>query len=181
MADRPGRDPGQNVFDLVVGQRRVLRPAQDRQHVRSRLPTFLMPDEGEIDRSPSPGYTGNWLTHVSVTSPGNPSWSSVFRYCCSDTPRSSAADSMTSGNDGFTQLPWHTSQCPFLHSLVSISARVVITSRCSRYTLASKRCSSRARSAGRIDMAWSTWPSSSAAMAAKVLPRLPGPTFPTRA
>src|SRR5580693_10581768 len=153
MANCSWWDPAQNVLDLVVGQRRVLRPAQDREHVRSRLPTFLMADEGEIDRSPSPGYTGNWLTHVSVTSPGNPSWSSVFRYCCSDTPRSSAADSMTSGSDGFTQLPWHTSQCPFLHSLVSISARVVITSRCSRYTLSSKRRGSRARSALRISIA----------------------------
>jgi hypothetical protein len=33
----------------------MLRTAQDREHVRSRSPTFLMPDEGEIELSPSPG------------------------------------------------------------------------------------------------------------------------------
>jgi hypothetical protein len=57
MTDGAGRNPGKDVFDFVVGQRRVLRPAQYREHVRSRTPTFLVPNQGEIDlgRSPWPG------------------------------------------------------------------------------------------------------------------------------
>src|SRR5580693_6532631 len=155
MADYSGRNPGKNVLDLIVRQRRTLRAAQDSDHVRSRSPTFLMPDESEVDahRTLSPDYTGNWLTHASVTSPGIPSMSSVVRYCCSEAPRSSAALKLTSNSNGFTQLAWHTSQCPSLHSFASICASVVITSRCSRWTLSSKRCASKVRSALRIDMA----------------------------
>ncbi len=49
MADRSGRNPWKDVLDLVVRQRRMLRPAQDSEHVRSRSPTLLMPDQGEIE------------------------------------------------------------------------------------------------------------------------------------
>jgi hypothetical protein len=61
MTDGSGRNPRKDVLDLVVGQRRMLRSAQDSQYVRSRSPTLLMPDQSEIDvdRRPSPGYTGN--------------------------------------------------------------------------------------------------------------------------
>src|SRR5262249_33846983 len=155
MTECSRRNPRKDVLDLIVRQRRMLRSAHDSQHLRSRCPALLMSDQREIDlnRPPSPGYTGNWATHLSVTSPGSPNMSSVFRYCCRDAPRSSAALRLTSNRDGFTQLPWHTSQCPSLHSFASIFASVVITSRCRRYTLSSKRCASRARSALRIAMA----------------------------
>ena len=47
--------------------------------------------------------------------------SSVFRYCCSDAPRSWTADKLTSNSDGLTQLAWHTSQCPSLQSFALAS------------------------------------------------------------
>ena len=49
MTDCSGRNPGKDVFDLIVRQRRTLRSAQDSEYVRSRSPTLLMPDQGEID------------------------------------------------------------------------------------------------------------------------------------
>src|SRR5712692_5994138 len=49
MADRSGRNPWKDVLDFVVRQRRMLRPAQDSEYVRSRPPTLLMPDQSEID------------------------------------------------------------------------------------------------------------------------------------
>jgi hypothetical protein len=52
---RTGRKPGQDVPYLIVGQWRALGPTQDCEYIRSRSPTFLMPDQGEIDF----GYTGN--------------------------------------------------------------------------------------------------------------------------
>jgi len=55
VTDCPGRDPWQDVPDLVVRQRRTLGSAQDCEHIRSRSPTFLMSDQGEIYF----GYTGN--------------------------------------------------------------------------------------------------------------------------
>ena len=61
MADCPGRNPRKNVPDLIVRQWRTLGSAQDSEHVRSRSPTFLMPDQSEIDpaRRTSLSYTGN--------------------------------------------------------------------------------------------------------------------------
>ena len=62
VADGPRRNPWQNVLDLVVGQRRKVRSAQNGDDVCGRSPTLLMPDEGEInrfDRSRTRGYTGN--------------------------------------------------------------------------------------------------------------------------
>ena len=76
VTDCPGRDPWQDVADLVVGPRRALRSPQYCEDVRSRAPTLLMPDQSEINSS----YTGNCATHTSVTSPGSPSLSSVFKY-----------------------------------------------------------------------------------------------------
>jgi hypothetical protein len=61
VADCSGRNPGKDVPDLIVRQRRTLRSAQDSEYVRSRSPTLLMPDQGEIDFDgrPSSSYTGN--------------------------------------------------------------------------------------------------------------------------
>jgi hypothetical protein len=61
MADCSGRNPGKDVFDLVVRQRRTLRSAQDCEYVRSRSPTFLMADQSEIKFGWSrvADYTGN--------------------------------------------------------------------------------------------------------------------------
>jgi hypothetical protein len=61
MADSSGRNPWKDVLDLIVRQRRTLGSAQDREYLRSRSPTLLMPDQSEIElvRRPSPGYTGN--------------------------------------------------------------------------------------------------------------------------
>jgi hypothetical protein len=49
VTDRSGRNPGKDVFDLVVWERRMLGSSQDGEYVRGRSPTLLMPDEGEID------------------------------------------------------------------------------------------------------------------------------------
>src|SRR3954454_616365 len=149
-ADSPGRNPWKDVLDLIVRQRLVLRSAQSGEHLGRRAPTLRMSDQCEIDLR---RYTGSCAIHASVTSPGKPNASSVFMYCCSDAPRSIAALRLTSNNDGFTQLDWHTSQCPSLHSLASIAASVVITSRCSRCSLSSKPSRFASRSALRIDMA----------------------------
>jgi hypothetical protein len=45
----------------VVRQRHTLRSAQDSEYVRGRSPTFLMPDQSEIEahRPRSRSYTGN--------------------------------------------------------------------------------------------------------------------------
>jgi len=51
VAHRPGRDPGQDVADLLFGQRRVVWAAQHGQHIGCRAPALLVPDAGEI-------YTG---------------------------------------------------------------------------------------------------------------------------
>jgi hypothetical protein len=61
MADSSGRDPGKDVLDLVVGQRRVLGPAEDADYIGGGSPTFLMADESEIDitRWRPRSYTGN--------------------------------------------------------------------------------------------------------------------------
>jgi hypothetical protein len=61
MADYSGRNPRKDVLDLVVRQRGTLGSAQDSEYVRSRPPTLRMPDQSEIDvdRPPSPSYTGN--------------------------------------------------------------------------------------------------------------------------
>jgi hypothetical protein len=61
MADRSWRNPGKDILDLVIRQRRTLRSAQDSEHVRSRSPTLLMSDQSEIDLDspPAPSYTGN--------------------------------------------------------------------------------------------------------------------------
>src|SRR5260370_34467981 len=61
MADCSRRNPWKDVLDLIVRQRRMLRSAQDSEYVRSRSPTFLMPDQSEIDldSAPSASYTGN--------------------------------------------------------------------------------------------------------------------------
>jgi hypothetical protein len=61
MANCSGRDPGKDVLDLVVGNRRTVGTAQDRDYVGCRSPTFLMSDQSEIDIGSSPfaGYTGN--------------------------------------------------------------------------------------------------------------------------
>jgi hypothetical protein len=48
VTDRPGRDPGQNVPDLVIRQRRTPGPTKDREDIGSRTPTFLVPDQSEI-------------------------------------------------------------------------------------------------------------------------------------
>ncbi len=63
MADCSGRNPWKDVLDLVVRQRRMLRSAQDSEYVRSRSPTLLMPDQGEIDFA-----TRAWL-HWQLSSP----------------------------------------------------------------------------------------------------------------
>jgi hypothetical protein len=49
VTDCPGRNPGQNIPDFVIGQRRALGSAQDRKYAGSRSPTFLMPYQGKID------------------------------------------------------------------------------------------------------------------------------------
>src|SRR5262249_36496202 len=134
LADRARRNPRKDVSDLVVRHRRSLRSAQRGEHICRGSPGLGMSDQSEVDLR---RYTGSCATHASVTSPGRPSVSSVFRYCCSDAPRSWAALKLISNSDGFTQLDWQTSQCPSLHSLASILARVVITSRCSRCSLSS--------------------------------------------
>jgi hypothetical protein len=61
MADGSWRNPWKDVLDLVVRQRSVLWSAQDSEYVRSRPPTLLMPDQGEIDRGRQStyGYTGS--------------------------------------------------------------------------------------------------------------------------
>jgi hypothetical protein len=48
VTDCPGGYPGQNVPDLVVGQRRTLGPSKNREHIGHRTPTFLVPDQSEI-------------------------------------------------------------------------------------------------------------------------------------
>jgi hypothetical protein len=55
MANGAGRNPWQDVSDLLIGQRDMAGSAQDCEYVRSRSPAFLMTDEGEIKF----GYTGN--------------------------------------------------------------------------------------------------------------------------
>jgi hypothetical protein len=66
MADGSGRDPWQDVSDLVVRHWRVPGSAQESQHFRSRAPAFLMADQGKVDLARSlfdsrrrRGYTGN--------------------------------------------------------------------------------------------------------------------------
>jgi hypothetical protein len=61
MADSSGRDPGKDVLDLIVGQRRVLWTAQEADYIGSGSPTFLMADESEInvERSRLRSYTGS--------------------------------------------------------------------------------------------------------------------------
>jgi hypothetical protein len=49
VTDRPGRDPGQDVPDLVIRQRRTLGPTKNREYIGSRTPTFLVPYQGKID------------------------------------------------------------------------------------------------------------------------------------
>jgi hypothetical protein len=49
VTDCPGRDPGQNVPDLVLGQRRTLGPTKNREDIGGRTPTFLVPDQCKID------------------------------------------------------------------------------------------------------------------------------------
>jgi hypothetical protein len=49
VTDCPGRDPGQDVPDLVIRQRRTLGSTKDREYIGSRTPTFLMPDQSKID------------------------------------------------------------------------------------------------------------------------------------
>ena len=49
VTDCPGRDPGQNVPDLVIRQRRTLGSTKNREYIGSRSPTFLVPDQGKID------------------------------------------------------------------------------------------------------------------------------------
>jgi hypothetical protein len=49
VTDCPGRDPGQDVPDLVIRQRCTLGSTKNSEHVGSRTPTFLMPDQSEID------------------------------------------------------------------------------------------------------------------------------------
>src|SRR5262249_30795205 len=97
-ADSARRNPGQDLPDLVL---RKLRSPQGGDHVRRPSPTLRMSDQSEI------GYTGNCVTHANVTSPGSPSASRVFRYCCNDAPRSSAALRLTSKRDGLTQALTH--------------------------------------------------------------------------
>src|SRR6266699_2066620 len=126
LADGSGRNPGNDVLELIIRQRCALRSTECREHLRRCSPTLRMSDQSEIDLR---RYTGNCATHASVISPGKPNVSSVFRYCCSDAPRNYAALKLTSNNDGFTQLDAHTSQCPSLHSFASIAASVVMTSR----------------------------------------------------
>jgi hypothetical protein len=61
VADWSGRNPGKDVLDLVVGQRRVRGTAQESEHVGGRSPTFLVADQSEIDVAGRLwlGYTGN--------------------------------------------------------------------------------------------------------------------------
>jgi hypothetical protein len=60
MTNGSGRNPGKDVLDLVVRNRRTLRSAQHRDYVGSGPPTFLMADEGEIERGlPWRVYTGS--------------------------------------------------------------------------------------------------------------------------
>src|SRR5207248_3827632 len=105
------RNPREDLADLLVGNGRALRSAQRREHFRRRRPVLGMSDQREVN-SPviGKGYTGSCAIHVSVTSPGRPSASSVFRYCCSDAPRSCEALRLTSNSAGLTQLNWQTSQ-----------------------------------------------------------------------
>src|SRR4029077_3051079 len=61
MADCSGRNPGQDVFDLVVGNRCTVGSAQDRDYIRGCSPTLLMAYESEIyiGTRLAPGYTSN--------------------------------------------------------------------------------------------------------------------------
>jgi hypothetical protein len=49
VTDWAGRDPGQDVTDLVIRQRDAPGPTKDRDYIGSRTPTFLVPDQSKID------------------------------------------------------------------------------------------------------------------------------------
>src|ERR1700739_2981480 len=106
------RDPRHDRHDLFVRDRVVIWSTQQCKDIGGGSPAFLMTDQGKVDWQvihPN-SYTGNRVTHSRVISPGNPSMSSVVRYCCSEAPRNSLVVRPTPGKEAFMQLPWQTSQ-----------------------------------------------------------------------